>query len=155
MIESLSFKGPSATIKVSRVSFLHPEPGRFVVCCVLTGVFVLDPSQRVRLHSSVQWRSNAHADLEFQSGGLPARMANGQGLKLIEPLRSLYKVCPPLNRPLPCRPHHQANDLTGRSARYVALRNQRRLWKPPTKHRDHRLMNMQRSDVLWGSGRSW
>jgi hypothetical protein len=30
------------------------------------------------------------------SGGLPARMANGQGLKLIEPLRSLYKVCPSL-----------------------------------------------------------
>ncbi|KAG7287355.1 GMP synthase (glutamine-hydrolyzing) [Staphylotrichum longicolle] len=44
VIESLSFKGPSATIKT---------------------------------HHNV--------------GGLPARMANGQGLKLIEPLRSLYK----------------------------------------------------------------
>lgn len=46
VIESLSFKGPSATIKT---------------------------------HHNV--------------GGLPARMTNGQGLKLIEPLRSLYKVC--------------------------------------------------------------
>ncbi|KAK4465770.1 class I glutamine amidotransferase-like protein [Cladorrhinum samala] len=44
VIESLSFKGPSATIKT---------------------------------HHNV--------------GGLPARMTNGQGLKLIEPLRSLYK----------------------------------------------------------------
>ncbi|KAL2267260.1 hypothetical protein VTJ83DRAFT_4537 [Remersonia thermophila] len=44
VIESLSFKGPSATIKT---------------------------------HHNV--------------GGLPARMMNGQGLKLIEPLRSLYK----------------------------------------------------------------
>jgi len=26
-------------------------------------------------------------------------MANGQGLKLIEPLRSLYKVCPSLSSP--------------------------------------------------------
>ncbi|KAH8159045.1 hypothetical protein CIB48_g9205 [Xylaria polymorpha] len=71
-IESLSFRGPSATIKSKRVKKFREQGTSHEVV------------QKYRI--KLTWETAHH-----NVGGLPERMMNGQGLRLIEPLRLLFK----------------------------------------------------------------